>query len=261
MGKTGLAFDQINSKQEIVELSVVLYADSFFYGLWTEEGRLAKAGYHPYVSLSNVMMIINYNYELKATKILSTLKPYVHLPSAEYEPEHFETYFQGLYPLDGLQHHRQVVDQFKCYDISTLHYLDENKIAKLADHDYLLGHISTAMSNYAFAEGRGLVCYLVNDTLHISLRNEKGYLLYNQFDCRCDMDGLYYMMLIFEKFDLDPHTEVVNLAGAFNHSSDLKPLLSGYIKELNVLDLRNIGARQDMQSDYYDLHICRACVS
>lgn len=260
MGKSHLAFDQITSHKEITELSVVLYVDSFFYGLWAADGSLAKASYHPYVSLPNVLWLLQYNHSLSHIKILSTLKPYVHLPSEEYEPEHFDLYFSGLYPMDRLQDHKKLVDDFRHYDITTLHYLEQELISQLGETDFQLLHISTAMSNYSHENGKGMICYMVNNIMHVSLRNEQGHLLYNQFRCRYDIDGLYYLMLIFDKFGLDPESEIVNLAGRFNQSSELIEMLSGYVRNLNILDLRSIGARQDLPSSYYDLQICNLCV-
>lgn len=265
MGKVDLAFDVISHNKDINELSVVLYTDSFFYGLWTPEGRLMKAGYHPYVSFGNASKLWSYHYSLNEVKILSAVKPYVHLPEEEAEKEHFETYFTGLYNLERVKNGKQVMDPFIDWDIVTLHYLNGEVSKKLKAEAWKPSaqHISTAMAHYGHSTDRDVLCYYANRILHVAIIKDKSFKLYNQFHCPFPEDVLYYMLLVCDKFGYDPGSAVVHLGGELSEGSNVIKLVRKYFSHLSFVD-KNIGLGDTYNEEkyrYYDLYLCRTCVS
>ena len=86
---TNISFDHIKDKKKVRELSVVLYTDSFFYGFWNEDNFLVKVDQG---SIDNVGEILNReiaDYDIKIARVMSTKKPYVHLPESEFEEKYF----------------------------------------------------------------------------------------------------------------------------------------------------------------------------
>lgn len=264
MGKVSLAFDHIEDNKEIQELSVVIYTDSFFYGLWGEDNLLLKSGYHPMESLSSLVRLWHYYYDIGRTKVLSAIKPFVHLSNEDFHEQYFDVYFRGLYNLERLTAHNATSDNFDAFDITTLHYLDHQSVSLLNkyDLDYKAAHISTAMANYAHQNKVDWVCYIANNILHVCLKNVDGFQLYNQFDCYYDQDYLYYLNLICNKFDLDRKTVTVNMSGELNQDDSLYKLLNTFFGNIQFLSsgIAFADSIDKSNANYYDLYFCKACV-
>ncbi len=265
MGKVNLAFDHIKDKNVIIELSVVLYTDSFFYGLWGADNLLLKSGYHPLESLNASVKLWSYYYDLKKINILSAIKPYVHLANEDFEKEHFEFYFKGLYNLERLDNHEQATDNFKAFDITTLHYLNKQVIdnIKTLEFGYQSSHISTALSRYATESKINWVGYIANNILHVCLHYEGGFRLYNQFDCFYESDYIYYLSLIADRFEKDRESTPLLLGGELNDNPKLKKMLRKYFGNVSYFDtgIKMDASAMDKLPDYYDLYLCKTCVS
>jgi len=264
LGKVSLAFDHIKDNKEIQELSVVLYTDSFFYGLWGSDNRLLKSGYHPMESFSSLVQLWHYYYDISETKVLSAIKPYVHVSNTDFQEKYFDVYFRGLYNLERLAAHNATSDKFDGFDITTLHYLDQKSISLLLKYDfeYEAAHISTAMANYGSQNNIDLVCSIANNILHVCLKNVDGFQLYNQFDCYYDQDYLYYLSLICERFALDRETVSVNMSGELDPGSSLYKLLNSFFGNINFLSsgITFTETKKEHEANYYDLYFCKACV-
>lgn len=264
MGKVDTAFDHIKDNHEINELSVVLYSDSFFYGLWDNNSELLKTGYHPITNLSALIQLWQYYYNFQNIKVLSTIKPFVHLADEDYEPDYFDLYFQGLYNLESVDQNVRTVDKIRKHEISTLHLVEEKALSLLSQlaMPISVAHISTAMVNYCSAENEQVLCYLADNILHLSHYGKKGFRLYNQFDCYYEQDYLYFLLAVFKKYKLDHSTTTVRIGGALDENSELYALLSSYFKKIKFLSKSiNISADLSMsKSCYSDLHLCRTCV-
>ena len=264
MAKVDLAFDHTVNKKDIKELSVVVYTDSFFYGLWDDNHTLVKVGYHPFDSLESVLSLWDYHYSFSQVNVLSAIKPYVHLPNEYVDEIYFEAYFKGLYNLDRIKTHIKKIDEFDQESISTLHFLDSKVATRFDDHvvDYQAAHISTAMANHSYETAANIICFVSNNRLHITLRNQNGHRFYNQFDCHYDHDYLYYMLLIMREFGLDPKVDKVKIGGDFNLASPLYPLIRRHITHIHLVE-EGIKVSQDInahESHYYDLYLCKTCV-
>ena len=265
MGKVQLAFDHTQNKNDIKELSVVVYTDSFFYGLWDDDQTLVKVGYHPFNSLEGVLKLWDYYYSFKAVNILSAIKPYVHLHEDDVDDIYFEAYFKGLYNLNRISKHIRKIDGLDKQPISTLHYMNHKVTKRFDDHvvDYKATHISTAMANYCQNHNdEGLLCYVSNGKMHLTLSNAEGFRFYNQFDCYYDQDYLYYLLLVMSEFNLDNQTYTVKIGGEIQRDSELYNLLNKHIKQLHFVDEKiKLTSQVSMnKSQFYDLYLCKTCV-
>jgi len=264
LGKVDLAFDHTQNKNDITELSVVIYADSFFYGLWDLSQTLVKVGYHPFTSLEGVLSLWDYNYSFKKVSILSAVKPFVHLDNSDVDELYFETYFKGLYNLSRIRSRLKKLDEFKSETISTLHYLNEKVTTHFDDHvvDYKAAHISTALANYSHEHSSKMICFISNNRLHITLRNQDGFQFYNQFDCFYDYDYLYYVLLIMKEFDLNPKINPIQIGGDLKRDSSLFELLTEHVARFIFIE-KSIKISTKVTADksnFYDLYLCKTCV-
>lgn len=265
MGQIGLTFDHTISNEEIKELSVVSYTDSFFYGLWNTKDQLLKTGYHPHVSLESVISLCQYHYNIEKVKRLSAVKPYVHLPSKEVEDQYFDIYFNGLFKIERTVGNSKTEDKFIGHSLSTLHYTNEkvDKLIEAYPWQYKKAHMSTAMANYCHLENAELVCFIANNVMHITLLDEDGFKLYNQYDCYYTRDYLYYLMLVMNAFELNPLKARVNIGGDISSDSEVFTLFANYVKHLHFVDEQLEYKSTDWavpKSHYYDLYLCKTCV-
>ena len=262
MTKSGLAFDNIADPKEISELSVVLYADSFFYGLWDKAGTLCKAGYHPYISIKALSKLWKYHYDFQEVKFLSAAKPYVHLDKSDYEEEFFDVYFYGLYDADKVQGYRKLTDDFSFQDLKTLHYLDPRFRKNLSTSLYKKPkHLSTAMAEASHQYYQGLVCYVGERKVHITFLNEEGFRMYNQYNYSQETDCLYFLLLICESFGLNPKKQNLFVGGLSLGKKQLLKMLASYFPQTQLIseEIKVAEPLAAPRSHYFDLHICRLC--
>jgi len=264
LGKIDIAFDQVENIKKVNELSVVLYPDSFFYGLWDRDEVLIKTDSHSISNFSKLLNIWKKNYKFNIARVLSTVKPYVHLPADLYKKKDFETYFDGVYKLDKRKSSKKGADDFLREEIKTLHYLDKKVIKQLKDYDvsFKTAHISTALASYSFLIDSDLIGYMHDSLLHICYARDGKFQLYNQYYCESSEDYLYYFLWVMKYFGLDPETESVHLGGMVNTDSPVMKMLKAYMKNLNVID-QSVKLPKDHKVSkqyYYDLYLCKSCV-
>ena len=258
------AFNHIKSAEKINELSVVLYTDSFFYGLWSESKELLKTDIHSVKNFSQLLNVWDNNYDLDIVRVLSTQKPYVHLRADDFDNKYFEHYFNGIYNVKRRKNSNKEVDTFENQTINTLHYLHKDVIHTLDNFafPYKIAHISTALARYANLKNNDLLAFVSDAKLHIAYVQEGRFRFYNQFYCKGVTDYLYYMMLIMNKYELDPHTQNVYLGGHIATQSPLYSQLEGYLSNIHLID-QNLQLDKNVTVDqqlYFDLYLCRSCV-
>ena len=263
MGKVNIAFDHIENKKEIKELSVVLYTDSFFYGFWDNQDILVKSGRSSLKNLKSFLSDLNSEgFPLNIVRIMSTVKPYVHVGQEDYVKEDASLYFKGLFRKKRLNTLKLTKDTFVAEPIHTLHYVvgDLNKFTKSMSIPVKIGHISTAMANYAFLIEKDFISYISDNTLHLAFRKEDNFQFYNQFECYHKEDFLYFYMLAFYGLDLDPEQQDVFIGGGIDETSPLFKLLNGYLPSIqlgeNALQVESIFPKHY----YFDLYLCKSCV-
>jgi len=264
LGKINTAFDNLKDLNIITELSVVLYTDSFFYGLWSEDETLIKADNHSITNLPKLMKIWHRNYKLNMVRMMSTVKPYVHISTEDYKKKYFDDYFNGLsLNLWKTRDMKKKKDLFIKEKINTLHYLDPETLQQLKEYDFKFktSHISTALANYAFLVEEELVSYISNGALHVACVKDGRFQFYNQFQCYNAKDFLYYYLLVFQEFGFDPAKKAISVGGEISIDSPLYVLLKAYIDNIKLAD-RNLKLEQtDLKKHlYYDLYLCKSCV-
>ncbi|MDB4438683.1 DUF3822 family protein [bacterium] len=258
------AFNHIESVEKINELSVVLYTDSFFYGLWSDSKELLKSDVHSISNFPQLLKVWNNNFDLDIVRVLSTQKPYVHLLEKDFEQQYFDLYFDGIYNIKKRNGFDKEVDSFSDSNINTLHFLHNEVIKTLANFDfpYKISHISSALARYAGLKDHDLLAFVSENTLHIAYVENGEFKFYNQFYCKSSTDYLYYMLLIMNNYKLDPKSQNIYLGGHIVEQSPLFKQLDGYIANIYLID-QNLQLNPNHNIDpqlYFDLYLCRSCV-
>lgn len=264
MVKIDFAFDQISNVKNIKELSVVFYPDSFFYGLWDTDEQLVKSDHHSVSNFGKLISILNKTYKFKIVRLMSTVKPFVHLPREEYEKKYYNEYFDGIYDVAKRKSSKKDIDDFLREEISTLHFMDKSivKVMQSSKALYKTAHISTALANYTFLIDTDLVSYIEEANIHICYAKDGKFQMYNQYYCEQAEDYLYYILYVMDHFNLDPQSDAVQIGGYITKDSPLMKLLKNYVKNLNIVDqhIKIPSKAKNPKQFYYDLYLCKSCV-
>ncbi len=243
---------------------MVLYPDSFFYGLWDLDETLVKSDSHSISNFGKLLKILNKTYKFKIARVMSTVKPYVHLPREDYEKKYYSDYFDGVYDVSKRKSSKKDIDDFLREEISTLHYMDKSimKVLQASDLTFKTAHISTALASYTFLVDAEVICYIDESKIHICYAKDGKFQLYNQYHCEQAEDYLYYILLVLEHFGLHPHKDAVHIGGYITKDSSLMRLLSAYIKNIVLVDdnLSLPPSNEIAKQHYYDLYLCKSCV-
>ncbi|MBT8231255.1 MAG: DUF3822 family protein [Saprospiraceae bacterium] len=264
MGQIEKSINNIELVEKVNELSVVLYTDSFFYGLWTDNHQLVKSDEHSIANFDQLLKIWDNNFNLEMVRVLSTQKPYVHLLGDDYEEQYFEDYFKGIYNVKRKKAYDREVDSFFSPTTHTLHYLQPQVVDALSQYEFpfKMAHISSALANYAVLKKCNLLVFVNESDLHLAYVKDGKFKFYNQFYCKSSTDYLYYILLLLKAHNLDPKDQDVCLGGHVSQNSYLFEQLSGYLGKIKVID-QNIQISSSRDIDYqlfFDLYLCRTCV-
>ncbi|MEM9822848.1 MAG: DUF3822 family protein [Bacteroidota bacterium] len=109
------------------------------------------------------------------------------------------------------------------------------------------------------------ICLNVRDRLvQILLFDDKSFLFGNTFRYQSSKDFIYYVMLIFDQFQLKPEKDVVHIAGNIIENSEIYHLLYRYIRHLNIINAPSyyrFGKRfaKTPPHFYFDLFSLKLC--
>ncbi len=265
MGQISQAFDHIVDNKEIKELSVVLYADSFFCGFWTGLGELLKCEFLSVSDFNSRFSEWKNEFPGISVNVVSTTMPYVHIAEDMYNSKHFEQFFKGMYDLRKCKRKLKELDYFVSEPIYTLHYLDKKLIESLKEIGipFKISHISTSMSNYLSIHNCNLIVYIQDNKLHIASHKQDNFIFYNQFICADVNDYLYFILLVLQSFEIDYQDEEIHLGGEIDRTSKLYTRLRSHLPTLMVID-DLFSTRESLESPkqvYFDLYLSQSCVS
>ncbi|MDX1941996.1 MAG: DUF3822 family protein, partial [Saprospiraceae bacterium] len=130
-------------------------------------------------------------------------------------------------------------------------------------------HISTAILNGLFlqnmsSKGSMLFLHVHADKLIVTLLHEKSLQFINLFNYQSAKDFLYYVMLVFDQFNLAPEEITTYISGQLVKESEVYPMLHRYIRNLNFLpspDFIKFGPKWKEQPGhfYFDLFSLTLC--
>ncbi len=246
-------------------LSAVIGADSFFYGLFTNEGLLLESKYYDVESFEDEAMAERIKSDIYSTagitiKVAYSGKPYLHnnKENAGNLLRFFPSFANKELDADILTDQDVMVD----YGMTKNHAKFLDKVVGKSDGQF---HLSTVLANYYYPyTGGKLVAFVDNNKVHIMYAKDQQFLYYNQFDCVHKNDYLYFITLAYKEMGLDPESSVLELSGKIDEDSPIFKLLHDYIRNIefmksSVLEVKNLKFKSK-EHYYLDLFATSICV-
>lgn len=246
-------------------LSAVIGADSFFYGLFTREGKLLECNHYSIDSFDDESTIKKIKLDVYSTdglkvKVAFSGKPYLHneKSSAGSLIHFFPAFGNKVLDVDNLTDQEVVVD----YGFTKTHETFLNEVLGRIDVKF---HLSTVLANYYYPfTASKLVAFVDDSKLHVMYAKDRKFLFYNQFDCVDENDYLYFIKLAYKEMKLNSDVTPLELSGKVDMDSPIHKLLQGYIRNIDfmrsfVLDVKDLRYK-DKQHYYLDLFATSICV-
>lgn len=235
------------------ELSVLLGADSLSYCILDETSRVLSVvkcdfpekiegkGYADRLEkiiLRNIPLQQPYRaiyvgiFNLKSTLV----------PTRLYDVEEKSTYLEKMLPLSGAYEIR--VDSLNSIGAEHV-YVVENSISKVLKN-YFSGaeiiHSVTALYKGVrqSVKGKSDKCIFLNvrpEALQITLMDNGEFVFYNAFTYTSSKDFIYYVMLVYDQFSLQPDTTPIYLSGELMEDSEMYHLIYRYIRHLKLVEV------------------------
>ncbi|HMO38718.1 MAG TPA: DUF3822 family protein [Saprospiraceae bacterium] len=179
----------------------------------------------------------------RAIRIAVAAPAFTFLPARLYNPAEKTTYLQHLTATDREMAFRN--DDIKTLAATNVYALRRDTVETLQKHlpGARIFHIATAITAGLLAH-EALAAHTTS--LHIHIHEGKLFLLLlhkkelqfvNVFSYQSARDFLYYVMLVFDQFKLDPEETPAFIAGQLIKDSEIYPLLYRYIRQLQFLPM------------------------
>lgn len=247
------------------ELSALLYADSFFYGLMDYGQLLLKTGVQKSAELSTILSD-NLDYKIRRTRLAVMDNNFVIFPEGSYTSENIGTAF---YHSHGFTVERYLFrsDSMDDLGLKVVYAIDKEKVKwinQTFDSPSLI-HFTTAMlSNVKLKEGdaasRLHVC-LVGSQLSLVLIVDNNLKWCNTYDCGNVKAFLYYIGLVSEIFLLPTNELELYLSGWLDKDHLYVKELNKYFSLLKFQDqgINFYGVNTDNHQYYHPLVAISKC--
>ncbi len=191
------------------------------------------------------------------------------VPSDLFDPEQKEVYLKNV--VENIEDDTINFDALKPLGMVNLYATNTDFINQLygyfpnakinnAGSSLILGHRKIAENR----TGRQICLNVRQGLLQISLFDNKELLFYNSFIYESSQDFIYYVMLVFDQFQLKPEGNTVHISGQIVQDSEIYHLLFRYIRHLEMMpipDYYKLGAKGSKMEDYqyFDLFSLKLC--
>lgn len=165
------------------------------------------------------------------------------IPPRLFDPEQLERYFQLLLPLGPARSYGfEKMEALDCY----LVWAAEEGWMRLCEHYFTAANIRhlgvpllLGYRSLAPLSGYGVFAHLSGQKLQTAVFERQNLVFFNSFDFNKPSDLLYFVLLSYQQFGLNPLEIPLNLSGTLLEDSEIFRLLQRYIRQLNFLALPN----------------------
>lgn len=243
----------LNKKNNTRELSAILDADSFFYGLFQDD-RLVRIG-------SKELSLINQFEEHPVNvKVAVRSDIFTHVPVAAFNKTRKEEYLSFSKKFSALKKPYVSYDILS-NDLVTIWAMESSRKKMLATVSKHLLHLSTALIDYIRSfKMDGVYVHFMNASFEVIVIKNGQLTLYSQYDYYLLTDLLYFVRLTFENVGLKPKSDKLFLMGAISYQDDRYNILSEYFSNIDFLDLVDEVKRRNSHKNA-SLHACHQCGS
>ena len=245
-------------------LSAIIGADSFFYGLFSEEYELLECQYYKISDFEDEAIIEKVKFDIYSIqnlriKVTSTSKPYLH--SDANSSSELLKYFPAFLNKDAKENKFTDQDVVVDYGLTKSQSIFLSKVLNGYSRNF---HISTVLSNYYYPYStKQLIAFIENDMIHLLYGKDTKFIYYNQFNCKHENDYLYFVSLVYSELGLDRNNDKLKLFGRVYIDSPIYALLHGYIRNIEFMKSEKLAItdiKYRMNQHYYlDLFATALC--
>ncbi len=247
MVKLDFTFSNLpNDAEAKFEVSALVFGGNIYFALWNGK-NIVQVDTFPFSSNeinAKVKMRELQRKEIKDVNFLSLNLPCIHVGYNNFDLNHFDTYFAGIVLPNWVSNAVQKFEKFREKKIFSLYYLNQSSkevIDNIFEHvDYF--HISSAMANLVRKVQDVILCFIIEDSIHIVVQKDGSFHFYNQYECSDKNDFLYYILLVRSQFFEDENVAVQvggpvdKKSALFQHLTTYVPNLSTYFSEKYEVD-------------------------
>lgn len=234
------------------KLSILIGMDSFSYvvydpgkGLfWYRSFSLTGDGTVPAIASLEKLLRgeVAFQKQYALTSVIYHMPHFTVIPDRLYRPEDQHAYLQHLTPLTGddlLE--TDDLPSARAHLVYRLPATYQQLVQEFLPHTRSthLGSLFVNHLNNLHFSGSGdqIYLYLSGHLLYALYFREGQFVFHNTFTFRSSKDCLYYVLLLFNQFNLDQEQTTVHLCGQLLPDSEIYRLLQRYLGKLETLEL------------------------
>lgn len=226
-----------SSTDNSVKLSVVLMADSFFYGIFDDQNRMIC--HQSYIGLvySDSQTIDLINSDARLSRNFAKISIIV-MSGDNHQIDFQDDQLVQLFPSLELKNIKveKVIGQ-SLYNYFGLSPHQENILKNLwPTSDYKYKSIPNLLSAYHLGTSTPLLhIHIEEGIIYTYAQSDGKMLLYNSFVTKSKSDILYFALATCQAANIDPAIDPVVVSGWIEKDSILYKELNGYIADLRIL--------------------------
>lgn len=275
-GKIKLQISETNFADRInpqCELSILIGMDSLSYCISDSQRQvllIRECDLSGFKQLGDFFLQDEYlrqTYQNVKTVIISTIFTFV--PNRLYNTAEKRTYLQHVTPLKEDMNVRS--DELKLLSVTNVYAIERDRLDTI--QKYLPGskvfHVTTALLQGLLSKsspegGQVVHIHIHSGGMTLVLLDGKSLQFVNSFLYQSAKDFLYYVMLVFDQFKLNPEETPAYISGHLIKDSEIYPLLHRYLRKLDFIsppDFLNIGniwndQRPHFFFDLFSISLC-----
>lgn len=233
------------------ELSVLIGADSIYY--MVNDGQLnilALKSFHADHSKNKSIIELlksvffedrHLKESYRSTKIVITTPHFTLVPSKFYNSSEHETYLKNITPLS--ENDWIMKDDFKNQAFKNVFVGDKqliNFIQTIFPQHCTIHHVSTALIEgfqkvAELRQGHQVFANIRDGLVQILFFDGKDLVFANSYPFQFSQDLVYYLMMVYEQFKLNPETIPLSISGYLTQDSDIFKFIYRYIRHVNFI--------------------------
>jgi hypothetical protein len=256
------------------DLSILLGSDSLYFMVNDAQSNiLSLKSYHfdhkqdktqlalfKDVYMDDIMLKEPY----RTTKIAYTSPHFTLIPSKFYNPSQHKTYFDNLTQIERGSF-RYVADTLEGFEFKNVYMIDDDLIKftnatfPLAKRYHVFSSLIQSYQQIAAArQGHQVFANIRDGLLQLLFFDGKDLVYANAFTYQMPQDLIYYIMMVYEQFKLNPESIPLSISGSITQESDIFKYIYRYIRHVTfTLPPNNLQFGQEFMGTprhfYFDL--------
>jgi hypothetical protein len=258
-------FNNIGNHTEEYQLSVVLMADSFFYGVFDPNCKLIAHRSYKNIFFSDTSVAailedvaLSYTYRTINVVALGGNSHQLTFPD--------DSFIQSLPMLAWKELYQEQLPGQSIYNYFGITPAQRELLQKLfKDQTYQIHDTIYLLTTYYIGHDQAKVhLHFEENLVSIYIQSEDKVQFFNTFKFVTDKDVLYFVLAAIDYAHLDPKTHQVNVTGWIDQKSAIFTILQSYLKNIEILKDPefDISTTESYNASHYFIHfVNRLCGS